>query len=396
VSFVFKTSPELALTLTLSLLPLTDAERENAPRLAADVRDWDEFVFWTVRHGVVGSVLANIKSLSLSVPPATLARLEALHRQASLRDMQLIAALGQVQALFAQNELDFLTLKGPALSQVLFGSPFVRHSGDVDILVRPADILAAEAVLLQAGYSPVLHKPPLTAMQFKRYTQYRHHFVYQSPENPARIELHWAIREPYFGQPDVESLFARNQTVMLAEKLRLQTLSDEDALVNSLLHGASHHWNRAKYFLDLFGLLARDRLNLDQSVSIITAFEMQRPAAQGLQLSRDLFGREIPAQLGAFLALENRSIRFLKTAARREFLARQAEPTPPPGHRLWYDTRLQPGIKPFFKTLAAAWLSPYYWLQAPLPDALFSLYFVIVPLLALWQKVIRPSHISLR
>jgi hypothetical protein len=386
--------PELALTLTLALLPLTEQERGRAPRLAADIRNWDEFTFWTLRHGVLGSVLANIKSLGLDIPPATLARLQALHRQASLRDMQLIAALGQVQTLFTQHKLDFLTLKGPALSQALFGSPFIRHSGDIDLLVQPADVLPAEAALLAAGYSPVLHKPPLTAMQLQRYMQYRHHFVYQAPAGPARLELHWAMREPYFGQPDTESLFARRQSVTLAEKLRVETLSDEDALVNSLLHGASHHWNRAKYFLDLLGLLAQESLDFKQIVGIITSNQLSWPAAQGLQLSREIFGREIPAHLGAFLELENPSIRYLKTAAQREFLARQAETTPPTGHRLWYDTRLQPGIKSFFKTLAAAWLSPYYWLQVPLPDALFPLYFVIVPLLAVWQKVVRNQIIN--
>jgi hypothetical protein len=319
VSFVFKNSPELALTLTLALLPLSEQERGRAPRLAADIRNWDEFTFWTLRHGVLGSVLANIKSLGLSIPPATLARLEGLHRQGGLRDMQLIAALGQVDALLRANQLDYLTLKGPALSQVLFGSPFIRHSGDIDLLVQPADVLPAEALLLTAGYSPVLHKPPLSAMQLQRYMQYRHHFVYQAPEGPARVELHWAMREPYFGQPDTGSLFARRQSVTLAEKLRLETLSDEDALINSLLHGASHHWNRAKYFLDLFGLLGRDSIDFKQIVGIITSCQLSWPAAQGLQLSREIFGREIPAHLGAFLELENPSIRYLKTAARTRF-----------------------------------------------------------------------------
>jgi hypothetical protein len=104
---------------------------------------------------VVGSVLENIKRLAPQpFPPAVIQSLNHQHRQASLRDMQLIAALGQVQVLFAASQLEFLTLKGPALSQLLFGSPFVRHSIDPDLLIHEEDLLRAKNALLGIGYTP--------------------------------------------------------------------------------------------------------------------------------------------------------------------------------------------------------------------------------------------------
>ncbi|MCG2786227.1 MAG: nucleotidyltransferase family protein [Anaerolineae bacterium] len=382
--------PELALVLTLCLLPLSEQERERAPRLAAEVRDWDEFTFWTMRHGVLGSVLANIKSLGLSIPPATLARLAGLHRQASLRDMQLIAALGQVQTLFAQNGLDFLTIKGPALSQLLFASPFVRHSIDLDILVPAAQVARAEQALLAEGYAPLMHKPPLSAMQFKRYLQYSHHFLYRHPKSGISLELHWALREPYIFALDHAPFFERAQVVRLANGLQTRTLADPDALLHAILHGALHHWNSAKHFRDLLALLARDSIDFEQLVGIITTCQLSWPAAQGLQLSREIFGRELPAQLGAFLQLDNHSIRFLKNSARRELLARDPEKLTVRPRRFVYDSRLQPGPDYARRVITASWLAPHHWHALPLPDGLFSLYFLIVPLVGSWKKMQGP------
>ena len=383
--------PELELVLNLCLLPLTEREQANALRLARQVNNWDEFVFWVQRHGVLGSVLGNLKTLPADlIPPAPRTRLVQAQRQASLRDMQLIAALAQVDKLFRSQEVDYLALKGPALSQLLFGAPFVRHSGDLDILVRTGEVARAEQLLLTEGYTPTLHKPPLTAMQFRRYMQYRHHFVYLQPGTGMQVELHWAIREPYIRQPAADEYFARAQNLILAGGLRLETLSNEDALLHAILHGASHRWNSAKHFRDLFALLSGQACDWARIRGIIAACRLEWPAAQGLQLGREFFQREIPAELGEYLQLTNRSIRFLKNAARNAFLAREAPGSPPAGRRLWYDTRLQAGPAYFFKTLAAAWLSPYYWLQVPLPDRFFPLYFAIVPGLAIWQKMVKP------
>lgn len=382
--------PELELVLNLCLLPPTERERANALRLAGQVSNWDEFIFWVQRHGVLGSVLENLKTLPADlIPQETRTRLNQAQRQASLRDMQLIAALAQVDKLFRPQAVEFMALKGPALSQLLFGAPFVRHSGDLDILVRPGEVARAEQLLLAEGYTPTLHKPPLTAMQLKRYMQYRHHFVYLQPGTGMQVELHWAIREPYIHQPAADEYFARAQSLTLAGGLRLETLSSEDALLHAILHGASHRWNSAKHFRDLFALLFGRACDWARIRGIIAACRLEWPAAQGLQLGREFFQREIPAELGEYLQLANRSIHYLKTAAQRAFLAREAPARPPTGRRLWYDTRLQAGPAYFFNTLAAAWLSPYYWLQVPLPDWLFPLYFVIVPLLAVWQKTIR-------
>jgi hypothetical protein len=77
----------------------------------------------------------------------------------------------------------------------------VRHSIDLDILVQPAQVARAEqALLLAEGYTPLMHKPPLTAMQFKRYLQYSHHFLYRHPQSGITLELHWALREPYISR----------------------------------------------------------------------------------------------------------------------------------------------------------------------------------------------------
>ena len=55
-----------------------------------------------------------------------------------------------------------LVLKGPALANSIYPKPSMRPYGDIDVVCREQDWLAAHEVLVGAGYIPVdgLTKPP--------------------------------------------------------------------------------------------------------------------------------------------------------------------------------------------------------------------------------------------
>jgi len=54
--------------------------------------------------------------------------------------------------VFAAHEIQVVSLKGPALRYTLYGDAALRSSSDLDLLVRPEDVLRANTTLEGAGY----------------------------------------------------------------------------------------------------------------------------------------------------------------------------------------------------------------------------------------------------
>lgn len=57
-----------------------------------------------------------------------------------------------IPLLHALRDIPYAIIKGAPLSQRIYGSPFLRHSGDIDFLVRRADIDFAKKILLENGF----------------------------------------------------------------------------------------------------------------------------------------------------------------------------------------------------------------------------------------------------
>ena len=72
--------------------------------------------------------------------------------------MILAAESVRLQGVFASLELPALFVKGAALAQLAYGSPLIKHSRDIDVLVAPADAERALALLEAEGYAPIAPK----------------------------------------------------------------------------------------------------------------------------------------------------------------------------------------------------------------------------------------------
>src|SRR5204862_1630752 len=86
------------------------------------------------------------------VPPAVRADLERRRALGQVWDAHLLAALDEALAAFAAAGLAPLALKGPVLSERLYGDAALRRATDLDLLVRPDDLETALGVLRSLGY----------------------------------------------------------------------------------------------------------------------------------------------------------------------------------------------------------------------------------------------------
>lgn len=201
----------------------------------------------------------------------------------------------------------------------LYGDPGLRHCVDIDILIAPTSLSAADAVLAQAGY---LRERPAFAMQDARWAFFRwafHHACYRKPGGPS-LELHWrlqALRSFHQLHP-AEALAAAERIALGSTEVPVLKLSEQ--LVYLAGHGARHNWFRLKWLCDIPPLLERMEPS-DHRVAQqrATALGLQRPLAQALLLAQWAFGTAIPPVFGV-AGQQDRRVRYLTACGQTSIL----------------------------------------------------------------------------
>lgn len=170
---------------------------------------------------------------------------EAAHTLKRAADLHVVlAALERVG-------IDALAFKGPTLAALLYERLDRVASGDLDVLVRRADIERAVTALATVGYRPVsevaLSLPGNNEMLLRC-------------EGRADVDLHWALSPPYFFPFDLEGAFGRAQTVRLIGQ-DFRTLGNEDLFVGLVIHHSRHCWDNEGWIRDIALLLEKRPLD---------------------------------------------------------------------------------------------------------------------------------------
>ena len=93
----------------------------------------------------------------------------------------------QIQDSLTESGVSSTPLKGPTLSERLYGDPGRRISTDLDLLVRPSDLRAAVGVIKRLGYmSPTDHvnRNGLPLLHFA---------MFHARDELPPVELHWRV-----------------------------------------------------------------------------------------------------------------------------------------------------------------------------------------------------------
>lgn len=158
--------------------------------------------------------------------------LEALQRESIYK--ALLVQLGQ---LSQKQKVDFIVFKGGALIYDIYPAG-ARSLTDLDVLVRPEQMQAADELLLSAGYKRM-----------------RNFSVFSKGD--WSIDLHdnplHQLRKVW--QHDADELW-KNSTILSSETGPLRRLSLEDEYAVVLAHATKHGFNKARWLIDI-ALLAR-------------------------------------------------------------------------------------------------------------------------------------------
>jgi len=178
---------------------LLELLRPQGPRgcseaTAEDVREAAVLAF---RHGLFLQVDRSIREHAGSFPAGLVAGgyetatklLRLAHISHALRYERVER---EVLALLDAAAVPSVILKGSALSREHYGDPHSRTSADIDLLVRPGDVPAADTALRESGYRRDNDRP----LSF--WMRRLHHAVYQRPGSRVPVEIHWNFSIPGF------------------------------------------------------------------------------------------------------------------------------------------------------------------------------------------------------
>ena len=280
--------------LALLQCALPQSDLDPLPRLFQKPFNWQDFLRDAEEHCVLPLVATRLNHLDHAlIPPEVRHRLLELQRAQTLFALQLTAALFHLLAHFANAGIQVLVTKGPVLAARCYGEPGMRQYGDLDLVVREADIRRATQSMLELAYEP---RVPLTAIDAKR-TPGEYAFI--KPGTDLLVEFHTEQTFRYHPRRlQIEKLFERSAFVTIDGR-EVPVLSLEDELLLICVHGAKHFWERLMWIADVAALISRQPVDWDRALAVAREVCAERILRLGLCLASDLLGAELPPQLEA-------------------------------------------------------------------------------------------------
>lgn len=214
----------------------------------------DHLLALAARHRIVPLLARAMLPLSEKrVPPRLAVALQdAARAQASiaLKQLQTVERLG---AEFADARIDWLMMKGLALSQVAYGDPMLKAGIDIDILVEESKLPNAFTVLRRMGFAPIY---PRDASDGELAAWHRNVKESVWGGHSVQIDLHHRLTDRAGDLDDYKGL-PPSTTVQLGNGVEVKALREDWLLAHLAVHGASSSWFRWKWLADVAALLHR-------------------------------------------------------------------------------------------------------------------------------------------
>lgn len=254
--------------------------------------DWDRFCALAQRHHLV--ILANQRLCEAGV--AASPKLQTLANQYKRRALQHSAQATRLIATLEGAGYPVALIKGPLLSQQIYGDLAMRQCIDIDLLVDWADFRGAIDTLRAQGYELLGHEPPWDDWRIEPWRELAKDVTLVHPDDRTAIELHHRLKTPASLLPGLGITQATEREMFGGQWLR--AFQREDLFVYLCVHAATSLWDRLKWLADLRALLAGiDEVEIAQWQEHSASLGTERCTALGLVLCHRLWGQPIPQDI---------------------------------------------------------------------------------------------------
>lgn len=193
--------------------------------------DTDELVHASLQHGVTPALAVHLRGRG-DAPVRLVEKVQGCYRDQLARHMRTAADLRRLAKILDESGVRWAVVKGPALAEVLWPRPDLRHYVDLDILVERERLAEVVDLLQTEGATLVDRNWPLILE--RRQGELSLMMPFGTP-----LDLHWHL----VNDPDLRRVFAFpvDEVLQRAAPARLGTLvAPVLDPVDTVLHLAYH------------------------------------------------------------------------------------------------------------------------------------------------------------
>lgn len=351
------------------------SDRHDAVEGFLDGVDWSELLALVRRHGASPHAWLCLSALP-SVPEEVRAWLARRRGQIARQMLRVSACTAETVAAMEARRIDVVALKGAPLALDLLGDPTLRESSDIDLLVPPAAIADADAVLRGLGFTP-------TIAHFDR-PIHRRYFAalinelqYVDTRRGLLVELHWRpTSNPYL--LDLPKGWPLEAVTVSIGGTDIRVLPALDQIAYLSLHASSHNWSLLRWLFDFAPLLDRvpDVGDIERHARRLGCW----PAVSDmLVLCREVLKMSLPSSIAQDASFVSRIARA------RAAIAGSEEMTVSSWRRFWSESRHRSRRWSYraYEAMALMLRATADWQQFPLPAPLLPLYVPLRPIFKL-------------
>jgi putative nucleotidyltransferase-like protein len=275
-------------TLLLSLL------RGDEPA-AVSAEQWRRATAAARGEGLEAWLYRRIARIAGDVPDDVRDGLRAASAGVVARALALAAELATILRALAGAGVACAPLRGAALAERLYDDACARPAGDIDLLVRCADLDAVETTLGALGFRPVDRRAGF-AREFS--------YTLELARPGVVVEPHWTLAYPPFADAlDMERVWTRCRPGRVVGQPAL-LLSSESVLLNLCLH-LIHKAPDVPllWLLDIDRLVRREALAIDwdELLALTRRARLERQLGAALRGVVELLGTPLPFRVLAAL-----------------------------------------------------------------------------------------------
>jgi len=250
----------------------------------------DDLVNAADHHRIAPAVYNYVRAMP-QTPPDWLAPLKSRHDQQLIRHLTTSADLDFVARTLDHAGLDWLVMKGPVLSDVLWPRPDMRQYYDLDVLVDRPQFAAAVQALEAAGAGLLDRNWPLIRQQM-------HAELSMILPNGTPLDLHWGLvtqeRKRFQTRVPAAQMLQRRTMVDIGGQAR-PTFDPADTVLSLAVHAAHAGATRLMWLNDIACALARDGVEWSTVRTRARDARLELPVQIVLAKTRRVLGVAVPS-----------------------------------------------------------------------------------------------------
>jgi len=194
-----------------------------------------------------------------------------------LAQMEQLREFFRITDALKEAGISFICLKGPLLSQRIYGDPAWRIYNDFDFLIEPGGINEVLTIMDNMGYSSTDFQIPSSKKRKVFLIKYLNELMVYNSQKNTGVEIHWRLFSGRIvKQNDLKSIIDNNFSGLSIGGRSFKVFSPELELLYLIMHGGFHAYRRMKWLLDIKDFLENVPYNEDMFVELTQKLRAMR------------------------------------------------------------------------------------------------------------------------